>query len=1001
MAVPRNDLLKERLSPEGISPHSLLMKSIPWLLIVLVFPLGTVSARALEDSSFLHDYRTADSILLVDGAESAPLVVDPSDYPGVIRAAGNLRADIARVSQATPELLADWPRRDSAIVVGTLGRSRFIDELVRAGKINVEEIRGRWEGYGLFAVSNPTPTLAYALVIVGSDKRGTIFGAYTLSEQLGVSPWYWWADVAPRQRTAIYAGSETRIVDAPVVKFRGIFLNDEAPALAGWAKEKFGGFNRHFYERLFELMLRMKANYLWPAMWSPSAFNEDDAANPVLADEFGIVMGTSHHEPMLRSQQEWRRRGVGEWDYRANAHGLQDFWTEGIRRNRNFESLVTLGMRGDGDRSIPGGRDLELMEKVIADQRTILQRELGKPLSDIPQVWALYKEVQEYYDHGLVVPDDVTLLFCDDNFGHLRRLPSVADRSRSGGAGIYYHFDYFGRPRSYMWLNTVPLAKIWTQMQRAYHAGADRIWIVNVGDLKPLEFPTEFFLTLAWSPQRWPLAQLQQYARLWAAREFGAAQADEVARLFMAYPAFNERKKPEYLSPETFSLTHYREAETVLQEWRSLVASAEKISAELPPAQRDAFFQLVSYPIKASAIAHELHITVGRNRLYAAQGRSATNAQGQKARDLFRAGNELARAYNEDLGNGKWRHIMDQPWIGFQTAGSTNGILSTEWRSPGRSTMPAVTEIDVPAAAELAVAVEGNPTAWVVVAPMNFTSLAGFEAKGIATLPTLAPHGAGSRWLDVFNRGRTPFPYRISASEPWVTVVPAAGEIQAEQRVEVQIDWARAPEGNHTPTLTIEGPAGQSVVVRVPILKPAAAAERAGRGFMEGDSYISINAQDFDLPQERERWQVLPFYGRSGASVTAPPGSAPAESIAESSPLEYPVTFASSGSVTVNLDVSPGLAVRGKPLRYAVAFDQAEPQVLTVPADETTHYAGLIDSVMRLKSTHKISDAGPRRLRIWLLDPEIILQKIVIETGAVRPSYLGPPPSDRLLEVRQ
>jgi len=977
------------------------MKPTRLLCAVLVLLCSDISARALEESSFIHGTPAADGILLVDGPEIAPLIVDPNDHPGVIRAAKDLGADITRVSDATPEWLADWPHRDSAIVVGTLGKSRFIDELVREGRIDVGEIRGRWEAYGIFAVSHPTATLAHALVIVGSDKRGTIFGAYTLSEQLGVSPWYWWADVPPRRRAAIYAGSETRIVDAPAVKYRGIFLNDEAPALAGWAREKFGGFNRHFYEKLFELMLRLKANYLWPAMWSPSAFNEDDPANPALADEFGIVMGTSHHEPMLRSQQEWRRHGVGEWDYRANAPGLRDFWTKGIRRNKDFESLITLGMRGDGDRSIPGGRNLELMEQVIADQRTILRQELGKPLPEIPQVWALYKEVQEYYDHGLVVPDDVTLLFCDDNFGHLRRLPSVADRSRAGGAGIYYHFDYFGRPRSYMWLNTVPLAKIWTQMRRAHHAGADRIWIVNVGDLKPLEFPTEFFLTLAWSPQRWPLARRDAYARRWATREFGPAHADEIARLVRESTALNERKKPEYLSPETYSLIHYREAERVLEEWRSLVASAEKISAELPPASRDAFFQLVSYPIQASAIAHELHITVGRNRLYAAQGRSATNAQGQKARDLFRAGNELARTYNEGLGNGKWRHIMDQPWVGLQTAGSTNGILSTEWRSPGRSTLPAVTEIDVPAAAELAVAVEGNPAAWAVVTPMNFTSLAGFEGKRIPTLPTMAPHGSGSRWLDVFNRGLAPFSYRISASEPWVSVTPATGDIQTEQRVEVQIDWAAAPAGNHAPTLTIAGPAGQSIVVHVPIFKPAAAAEREARGFVESDGYISIDATGFDPPEEKERWEVLSGYGRTGASVTSPLGAKPAESIRESSPLEYPVTFFSAGSVTVNLEISPGLAVRGKELRCAVAFDDTEPQMLTVPTDEAAHYAGLIDSVMRLQSTHEIPKAGPRRLRIWLLDPEIILQKIVVETGEVRPSYLGPPQSHRADDQRR
>ena len=433
----------------------------------------------------------------------------------------------------------------------------------KPGKLNADAISGKWESFIITTVANPLPGVDQALVIAGSDKRGTIYGIYEISEQIGVSPWYWWADVPPKHHENLFIKAGTYVQGPPVVKYRGIFINDEAPAFSGWACgqiwwRQLAGSTRN----MFELLLRLRANYLWPAMWN-NAFNEDDPNDPVLADEYGIVMGTSHHEPMIRAQKEWTKSqqqyGNGQWNYLTNEEGLKQFWTDGIERNKNYESIVTVGMRGDGDVAMPDAGGLEankkLLEKIITDQRQILAEHMNPDVTKIPQLWALFTEVQQYYDAGLKVPDDVTLLFCDDNVGDLRRLPTPEERKRSGGAGIYFHMDMHGGPFSYQWLNSSPLPKIQEQMNLAYEYGATRIWIVNVGDLKPLEIPLEFIIRMGWNPAAMTKDDVADYQRRWAEREFGPEHAAEIADIVSKYAKYNGIRKPDLLKPDTFSVS--------------------------------------------------------------------------------------------------------------------------------------------------------------------------------------------------------------------------------------------------------------------------------------------------------------------------------------------------------------------------------------------------------------------------------------------------------------
>jgi hypothetical protein len=938
------------------------------------------SGRAQGGQPFVAFVPTPAGLPLVHEGAATPLRVDAQDWPGVIRAAHDLQADIGRVSGIRPDLGTVAPDGSGPVVlIGTVGHSALIDRLVRDGKLDVGAIRGRWEAFLVEVVATPLPGVERALVIAGSDKRGTIYGIYELSEEIGVSPWYWWADVPVAHHAALFVKAGRQVDPGPAVKYRGIFLNDEEPALAGWAREKFGGFNHQFYGRLFELLLRLKADYLWPAMWH-SAFNEDDPLNPQVADEYGIVMGTSHHEPMLRAQQEWKRHGRGPWNYTTNGAELRVFWTEGIRRNRAYESIITLGMRGDGDLPMSEESNVALLEQIVADQRTILAENQAPDVTRVPQLWALYKEVQAYYEKGMRVPDDVTLLWCDDNWGNLRRLPTTAERDRAGGAGIYYHVDYVGGPRSYKWLDTVPITRIWEQMHLAWVHGADRIWIVNVGDLKLLEFPTEFFLRYAWAPERWPAERLPDYTRQWAAREFGPEHAAEIAAIVTAYTKFNGRRTPELVTPDTYSLVNYREAETVVADYNALLERAEKLKAVLPAAAQDAFFELVLYPVAASWTVTDLNITAGRNRLYAVQGRASTNELAARARTLFLADAELTRSYNEELAGGKWRHLADQTHLGY-----------TYWQQPVRNALPAITELQLPTAGELGVAVEGSTAAWPTDDPNQREPV----------LPALDVYGKGVRYIELFNRGRGELSFTAAASAPWLRVTPDHGEITADLRLAVDADWANVPLGTHRATVSIRGPAGRPVVVTVPVVNPAVPRPTDLDGFVETDGCVSIEAEHYTRAVAKGdiRWQSLVDYGRTLSAVTPFPVTAERQTLtADAARLEYRLYLWSVGEVTVHLQVAPTLDfMPGRALSCAVSFDDDPPQVVSLDTAKTLAdwERSVSDAVRDLTVRCRLAQPGWHVFKFWMVDPAVVLEKIMVDAGGVRPSYLGPPESPR------
>ena len=813
------------------------------------------------------------SFPLIQSGAPAAIYIDADANPAVQHVAGSFAEDLERVSGHQALRLKTLAKTNSPVVIiGVLGHSKVIDALVRAKKIDAADISGQWEAFRQIVVADPVKGIKQALVIVGADRRGAVFGAYDLSEKIGVSPAYWFADVPVRHADALYLTAGSRR-DQPKVRYRGFFINDEAPAFSTWTKEKFGGANHKAYAHIFEYLLRMKGNYLWPAMWAPRAFNADDRENMVLADAMGVVMGTSHHEPMTRAQDEWHRnteQGVtgGKWDYTTNTEKLRKFWRGGIERMMSkgdgtpYESLVTVGMRGDGDEPMAEGTATKLLETIVTDQRQIIADVTGKPADQTPQVWALYKEVQDYYDHGMTVPDDVILLFCDDNWGQNRRLPAK-DINRKGGFGIYYHFDYVGGPRNYKWINTNQIEKTWQQMDLAYRNNARALWVVNVGDIKPMEFPLQFFLKQAWNPEAMTPAALKAYPEEWAKATFGAENA-AIGDLVTRYSQYAARRKPELINASSFSLADFERFAT---EWQMLAADMWAEKRKLPPEAQDAYFELVEHPILALSNLYDLYYNVALNRMFAAKNDPVANQFADKAEAAFKRDSELSGRYHH-IANGKWDGMMLQTHIGYTT-----------WQEPKTNIMPEVKRVP------------------------------GEALKNAVVIPRTAP-----------------------------------------------------PQG----VIAIEAP----------------------------DYSRAVNGKGLT-------WTPIAHLGRSKGAVLALPQGHDSTTEADAVRLEYDVTLAKGGEVTAQLYLAPAIDARASGgIRLGVSLDDGPMQVLKfnlipTPGDASTGDQGLwIDAVKA--NIHIVSAkfpgiaAGKHIVKIWRLDDNAVLEKLVLSTGPFPQSYLGP-----------
>jgi len=849
------------------------MKKLLSLLLHLFTMTSIVTAQEI-----VTDKPAPGAFSLVHGNEIAAIYFDAADAALIKTSASLLQQDIESITGKKPALITQLSGKEkNIIVIGTMGQSAIIQQLIKEKKIAASTLQGKWEGYLLQTIAQPFKAVANALVIAGSDRRGAAYGVFELSKQIGVSPWYWWADVPVKKKESLYIRQTSPITDAPKVKYRGFFINDEAPALSGWSKEKFGGFNSKFYAKVFELILRLKGNYLWPAMWG-NAFYDDDVLNIKTADEYGIVIGTSHHEPLMRAHDEWKRYGNGKWNYDSNEVRLKDFWKAGMQRASN-EKIVSIGMRGDGDEPMTRETATALLERIVKDQRQIIQDVTGKPASETPQLWALYKEVQDYYDKGMRVPDDVTLLLCDDNWGNIRKLPPVNAVPRKGGYGIYYHFDYVGDPRNYKWLNTNPIPRVWEQMHLAYEHNVKDIWIVNVGDIKPMEFPISFWFDYAWNPERMDAADLKKYTAHWCAAQFGKEHAVEIADILAKYAKYNGRRKPELLNEKTYS-ANYGELASAAIDYSMLQVQAEIIDKFLPTEYKDSYYQLVLHPVKASANLQTLYSSVAINHRLAGKKDIAANNMADYCKKLYKDDSLITLKYHL-IANGKWNHMMSQTHIGY-----------TYWQQPNVQKMP--------------------------------------EVKYVSADSALAQ----------------------------------TEEIEKESKTAEEL-IAKSSTGNN---------------------------------FYEKDGYVSIEAANFSkaINSNGIKWKILPDLGRTGAAVTPFPVTAANQKPAGGSPqLQYVFYTYDSGTVKLQTYFSPTLNFNNdEGLQFAVSMDEEAPQIIVLNKDDKQRNVWekwVADNIIVKKSEHTISKPGRHVLKYWMVSPAVVLQKLVIDLGGLKESYLGPP----------
>ncbi|WP_228515160.1 glycosyl hydrolase 115 family protein [Flavobacterium sp. MR2016-29] len=957
---------------ETYDPMCLKMKLSHLILWLFLIGLSTKSS-AINPEKYVVNLASAENFPLASNGKIASVLVSKNDFSGVLRVAGHFENDLFKVTDLHSKRINSISEAtDFVIIIGTLGKSEIIDQLAKEGKIDANQLKGKWEKFTTQIVENPFNGIKKALVIAGSDKRGTIYGIYDLSSQIGVSPWYFWADVPVKKQSDLHVLPGVHTQEEPKVKYRGIFINDEAPALSGWAFENYGGFNAKFYDKVFELILRMKGNYLWPSMWG-RMFYVDDPQNAVLADEYGIVMGTSHHEPLTRAHAEWAKLGKGKWDFNTNSENLISFWKDGMKRIGNTETIVTVGMRGDGDEPMTQGTAIGLLENIVKTQRDIIKEVTKKPIEETPQMWALYKEVQEYYDKGMRVPDDITLLLCDDNWGNIRKLPELDAKPRKGGYGIYYHYDYVGGPRNYKWINTNQIERTWEQMDLAYQYGVDKIWIVNVGDIKPMEFPIEFFLDMAWNPEKFNAGHLDQYYVQWAKENFGGQNADEIAAILKLYTKYNARRKPELLQEKTYSITNYKEAENIVAAYKKLVQEADQINDELQPEYKDAFYQLVLFPVLASSNLNELYVSTAKNQLYASQGRASANSYAKQVKELFEKDSLLTNYYHTKLANGKWNHMMSQTHIGY-----------TSWQEPKNNVIPKTQLIELPNKSEAGIAIEGSESWWP-------------NSKEEIVLPTFNSLENKTFYVDLFNRGAKPFDFKITTKSDWVVVSKLKGKIDQEKRILVNIDWKKVPKGDLKSQFTITANK-QKFVVNV-IAKNI---ELTGiKGFVESNGIIAIDAQNYSKAIDGNliKWTTIPNIGKTASGVTLKPSNFQSIIVSEQSPrLEYEVHFFCKGNVKVQAYFSPTINFSiHDGLKYGIGFDSEVPQIMNLNQDNSDKNwnASVADNIKIITSSHTIENSGHHILKMYGVDPSLVLQKIVIETesGQLLKSYLGPPES--------
>ena len=954
-------------------------------------------------------------------ADIAAIFYEKQALKGIGLTAETMAADLLLVTGKKPKIITDLENESGGqvIIAATLGHSQLIDTLAEKGFIQLDEIAGKRECFLMKVVENPFATLPHlkqALLIIGSDKRGTIYGMFRLSELCGVSPLIFWGDAVPEKKAEIIIKlAEPFISREPSVKYRGFFINDEWPAFGKWCGRHYGDVNEKAYRMVFELVLRLYGNYLWPAMWN-SSFWEDGPGigNARLADEYGVIIGTSHHEPLCRAGVEWQQQyhQYGEsntWSFITNRDAITAFWKDGILRSKDFENIVTIGMRGENDSFLMGAEatlkdNIEILKKALTTQNQLLKEHVNKDLKEIPRMFAIYKEVEDYYFgtedceglHTCRELEDVILLLGDDNFGNLRAVPDPLARPRAGGYGIYYHFDYHGGPYSYEWLNATNLAKTWEQMTMAYEYGIRDMWIVNVGDIKGKEYPLSFFMALAYDYEKWGIDNLNsaaEYTTAWIDKQFSdalpVAHKNMIHELLFSYTKWSAVRIPESLNPDVYK-NNFHEIESTYQEVCLINHKLEYLRAALSKSFLSAYESIIYFPAAAFFNTMMINLTAGMNHLHAARGTLAANESAAHLTELIARDKYYTMAFDQFL-SGKWEHMMDSAHMGFKNWDDY------DWTYPDIRT---VSPIPHP---KIVVSFRGNDA---------YNLGHHWQEPPRVTNAEMTHPGVNAIILDIDSRGDVDYAFKISCDKEWLSFSPAYGSTQLNKapRTTVHAICDRTLlSGSETAFVQIDFRFVNGDQKQAFLNVSAGNDDFSGfsGAYLESQDYISIPAAGYAAKTDisESGFRAVPHLGRTGAAIKSFPVTKNWLNEEMSPFVRYDFIIKKSREYEITFYFSPrNPLIKDGKINCRFRFNEAQPQLLNTIPDN--FYAGHSDPEWSLGVTNNIRKVtvasafkeGLNQLYFYAADPNIILESIVIapKEKPVPVTHLAPPDSYRI-----
>ncbi|WP_299796516.1 glycosyl hydrolase 115 family protein [uncultured Maribacter sp.] len=968
-------------------------------------------------SLLIAQKQTTSNFTVVAENTVTSILIDKNDAKVVTIASDIFANDVEKITGKKPIISTKNNQSTPTIIAGTIGKNKWIDDMIAIGKIDVSKIENQWERYSVQIVENPMASLDKTLVVVGSDRRGTAYGILELSRKIGVSPWEWWADVTPEKKESLSLTLEKEVSKSPSVKYRGVFLNDEDWGLQRWAalnyEPEIGDIGPKTYAKVFELLLRLRANTIWPAMHSSTKPFYSYPENKFVADDYAIVIGTSHAEPMLSNiNTEWKHDDMGEYRYDTNSETIKSLFTKRVKETAKLEGIYTTGMRGEHDSPMIVGEDdtdaqVSLLERVITDQRAILKKETKKEPKNVPQAFVPYKEVLNYYQSGLKLPEDISLVWTDDNYGYIRQLSNPKEQKRSGGAGVYYHTSYWGRPHDYLWLNSSNPVLMWEEMSKAYELQSRDIWILNCGDIKPHEYNIELFLDMAWNIDYFKeSSSIKNHTKNWASREFGEASASKITDVLFENNRLAYIRRPEFMAwsqvePVTkegeTELTQYHYGDEVsgrIESYQKIIDATENIYNEIPVFRKDAFYQLVYYPVIGASKLNQKWLYSFKNKFTAKQGRQSANAFGTLSEEAYDRITKETDNYNTALKNGKWNHIM-----------TMSPRFLPVFAQPATSN---VTNIEK---ASLGLALEGYQM------EVNNKVINSYAD----VLPVFNSYTNSTYFIDLFANGKGTVNWQAKPKADWILLSESKGTLNAnslEKRIWVSIDWSKIPQGENKkeaplghdfqlipPSFKVNSAIdfiseGKITTIGVSAYNPKFAALNNYKGFVEDKGYVSINAENYTRKKDGKEanWTLFEGMGYTNKVITALPRTATPlvdmEEIKANSPvLEYDFYTFNFGEVEVNLQAVPTHApYNGIGVRCAVSIDDATPVFVDFEtigrSDEWKENVLKNASVKSAKQI--VNKAGKHTLKIWMVDPGVMIDQVLIDLGGWKKSYAFP-----------